>query len=166
MYRVATGAWELIETREEAAETDVPLGILDASTYTRRRVKLAQGDLLVLYTDALMEATSKAGHTLGTGGLLGLMRQIDTTDAAAITTALLARVRDFAQSDLDDDATIMVLTRNAIPPVRGSVATGVATTARLAKELATSLTRATSFAWPQFRRDNLLGAYFERFNRR
>ena len=60
------------------------------------------------------------------------MRQMNREFAAA----LLARVRAYAQSDLDDDATIMLLKLNTIPPVRGSLAKGLETTARLAKEFA------------------------------
>jgi hypothetical protein len=151
---------------EDSAEANVPLGILDASTYTRQRVKLAQGDLLVLYTDALMEATSKAGTTLGTRGLLAMAQQLDGRDVGKVTTTLMERVRAFAGGELDDDATIMVLTRNSIPTAKGSLATGLATTARLAKDLIASMSGKKTFAWPEVRVDNVLGAYFERFNKR
>ena len=166
-YRAATRSWELVEADvEDSAEANVPLGILDASTYTRQRVKLAQGDLLVLYTDALMEATSKAGTTSGTRGLLAMAQQLDGRDVGKVTTTLMERVRAFAGGELDDDATIMVLTRNSIPTAKGSLATGLATTARLAKDLIASMSGKKTFAWPEVRVDNVLGAYFERFNKR
>lgn len=166
-YRAATQSWELVEARaDDADDANVPLGILDATTYTRQRVKLGRGDLLVLYTDALMEATSKSGTTLGTRGLLALAQRLDIRDPAKLTTALIERVREFVGGELDDDATIMVLTRNNIPPVEGSLSRGFATTVRLAKELVASVAGRAGFAWPEARVDNLLGAYFERFNKR
>jgi hypothetical protein len=60
------------------------------------------------------------------------MRQMNREFAAA----LLARVRAYAQSDLDDDATLMLLKLNMVPPVQGSIAKGLETTARLAEEFA------------------------------
>ena len=80
--------------------------------------------------------------------------------------ALLARVRAYAQSDLDDDATIMLLKLNTIPPVQGSIAKGLESTARLAKEFAQSLFTRAGFAWPEVRKHNLLGSYFGRFNKK
>lgn len=166
LYRAATRVWELVEAKSDEAESNVPLGILESGTYTRQQLRLAQGDVLVLYTDALMEATSKTGTTLGTRGLLALVQDMEIADAGRLTRMLMDRVRAFAGSELDDDATIMALTRNSVPAAAGSLASGLASTARLAKEFAASLVGATGFAWPQARVDNVLGAYFERFNRR
>jgi phosphoserine phosphatase RsbU/P len=166
LYRAATDAWELVEARSsDDATTDVPLGILDASTYTRQRVGLRRGDLLVLYTDALMEASS-GGTALGTRGLLDIARGVDVGDAKGVTSALLQGVRQKAGSELDDDATVMVLQLNAIPPVQGSLARGLATSGRLIKEFVTAPFRRERFAWPEVRADNLLGAYFERWNKK
>jgi hypothetical protein len=105
-------------------------------------------------------------HLLGTTGLLDIVTQLNTQDPGELAATLLARVRAYAQSDLDDDATIMLLKLNTIPPVRGSIAKGLETTARLAKEFAQSLFTRAGFAWPEVRKDNLLGSYFDRFNKK
>lgn len=178
LYRSATRTWSVLAaTAQMSDDADVPLGILDTSTYTRQQVRLQRDDLLVLYTDALVEAPAsvQAAHgdtrrMLGTSGLLELARELDVSDAAAVTTSLLARVRAFAGlkdgGELDDDATLMVLKLNAIPPVRGSLATGLATTGRLLKEFVTAPFRRERFAWPQLRVDNFVGSFVDRFNRR
>ena len=173
LYRSATRTWSVLAaTAPVNDDADVPLGILDTSTYTRQQVRLQRDDLLVLYTDALVEASPNARRSsdrremLGTSGLLALARELDVSDAAAVTTSLLDRVRAFAGGELDDDATLMVLKLNAIPPVRGSFATGLATTGRLVKKFVTAPFRRETFAWPQLRVDNFLGSFVDRFNRR
>ncbi len=50
---------------ERLRATGLPFGLFPGSTFTVRRAELAPGDLLVLYTDGLSEATDERGSEYG-----------------------------------------------------------------------------------------------------
>src|SRR4030095_15021333 len=58
-------------TEETAVLRGIPLGLLPDVSYQRVIVKPEPGDLFVLYSDGVSEATNPAGKDLGTTGTLG-----------------------------------------------------------------------------------------------
>lgn len=122
LYRAETGRWSLL-TEPAGAESSVvqglPLGIISKTQYRQFAVTLGRGDLIVAYTDALIEARGEDGAMLGEQGLLSLVDSmrvgvpshfgldlIDAIDRAAEATA----------DSRDDDLTVLVLHHNAINP--------------------------------------------------
>ena len=116
-YRAARGEWSWVESRGASvrgAVTGAALGLLDDVSYVRRVLRPQLGDLLVLHTDGVFEATSEADDQLGREGLMNLVRTLDTSSAAAFGRNLLSALRRFRGSSVaTDDETIIVLERVA-----------------------------------------------------
>lgn len=120
LYRAAESRWIAIDASipgavAESASRDVgirnlPLGIIEPAGYEQVAFPIAAGDMLVLYTDALLEAADPTGKMLGEAGLLDLLTRLGPGDpevlAKAIHEAVLARRGGAA---LDDDATVAVM---------------------------------------------------------
>ncbi len=117
LYRVASGRWTLLEQGTENAEhgvTNLPLGLIDETSYDQVEVALDKGDVVVFYTDALIEAGDESGHFLGEQGLLEVVRGLDPGDPSSMGPALLDGVARHRQGEAaDDDVTLLVLHHNA-----------------------------------------------------
>ena len=80
-------------------------------------VKLAKGDLVLIYTDAMIEAESPHGERLGVAGLLKLVRCIDAQEPEKFCSLLLKCVATFrGHKPPDDDFTILLLHLPRLPP--------------------------------------------------
>ena len=131
LFRAAKGGWELLDARtrgvvagrgaddEGVGIAGLPLGILDPTEYEQFAVPLEKGDLVVLYTDAFIEAADAAGSLLGEEGLLAMAGGLSEEERGDVAGSLhrLARAR-VGGGPLDDDATVIVLTHNAENPPR------------------------------------------------
>ncbi len=172
IYRAARGSWEALdpapgERAAGGAPSDLPLGIMEGVAYARSRVAMSRGDLALLYTDALPEARAPDGSFLGVAGLVRMLNGLGPTPAAEVIPRLMQELTAFRGGrPLDDDATMLLLSRNALRIPRGSVLLGLKTSARLAWELMRSIRPGGCFARPELRRDNIAGAWLDRFNRR
>ncbi len=101
---------------------NIPFGIVMRTEYVQFAIQLAKGDIIVIYTDALVEARNPHGKCLGQEGLLALARQQDTDRPQDLNGALLnavAKYRGGAPSE--DDETLLVLHHNAANPRRPSL---------------------------------------------
>ncbi len=174
LYRARTNAWAALQAEhaggkgKETATTgdDLPLGIMDASTYGRFRVRLAPGDVLAVYTDGFIEARNVRGEFLGEQGLLDALAGLDVNKPETIAPTAYDRVRAFAGGGpLDDDATILVLRLNDLAVPRGSILLGLKVSLQMTVDFLKSfLPGGKRFGFPELRKDNILGAYFNRFN--
>jgi serine phosphatase RsbU (regulator of sigma subunit) len=117
-FRAADGTWSLFipEAAGPGQLANLPLGLDDETHYGATRLKLGRGDLVVFYTDALIEAADGAGQLLGEAGLLEAARRLDPPSGSpdAIGRALLDSVaRHRGQRPAEDDVTLVVLYHNA-----------------------------------------------------
>ena len=115
-----------------ARVANLPLGIIEPTDYHQFAVKLEKGDLVLLYTDALIEAANPRGVRLGEAGLLRLAEQLEIMDPEQTGRALLKKVdewRDHAEPD--DDQTLIVMRHNASDPPRMTVTQALKSTARM-----------------------------------
>ena len=80
------------DTFAELGATGPPLGIAPDVTYTERRVELAPGSVIVLYTDGIVEARNKAGAFFGLPALREIVRQQAKGSPHDVTAALLRAV--------------------------------------------------------------------------
>ncbi len=113
-YRAARGEWELLgdASPSETGDIGLPLGLIDGTSYVQTAVRLLPGDLLLLYTDALTEATSPAGEMLEIEGLLKLAGDLPVDSPIAAGQALLKAVENYrAGAPSADDQTLVVLQR-------------------------------------------------------
>jgi serine phosphatase RsbU (regulator of sigma subunit) len=148
---------------DSSGPSDLPLGVLDQTSYSRASLTLDRGDLLLLYTDALIETLLPDGTLLGQQGLLATVRTLNPADPAQLAKSLAAEVDRLHQGPPDDDATILLVRPNSLRP-RGSLKTGMTAGLRLAREFLASLTGKGPFAWPELKLRNFLGAFFDSAN--
>ncbi|MBI2955748.1 MAG: serine/threonine-protein phosphatase [Acidobacteria bacterium] len=114
-YRAGVGQWELLDDKTfypEAALTGLPLGLIAGTNYLQTAFRLLPGDLLILYSDALSEASEPDGEQLGPQGLLELARRVPVDSARAAAGGLLAGVERYRSGQpSQDDQTVLVLQR-------------------------------------------------------
>jgi sigma-B regulation protein RsbU (phosphoserine phosphatase) len=92
--------------------TGTPLGLLPDASYSRTIVKPEPGDLIVLYSDGVSEATDPSGEELGRDRLMAMARGLDSSHAEQFGTELAHAVRVFRGGVTpQDDETIIVLER-------------------------------------------------------
>ena len=121
-YRAARDEWRWLETTRTSVTTrlaGIPLGLLADIQYDRVVVRPRSGDLIVLYSDGVSEATNPAAEELGRDGLMNLVRGLDHSNAeifGGLLTAALRRYRD--GTDAADDETVIVL--QPVTPLRGT----------------------------------------------
>jgi serine phosphatase RsbU (regulator of sigma subunit) len=120
-YRAADREWGLLD-RDLAVAGNLPLGLDDASPYNQFTVGLGLGDLVVVYTDAFIEAVDPSGDMLGESGLLDIARRLDPSTCEAVGPALVAAVaRHRHHRPADDDVTLLVVRHTAAGPRRVSL---------------------------------------------
>ena len=123
-YRAKDRTWEILTAvpSDAPGAANLPLGIDDDSPYDQFSVVLDTGDLVVIYTDALVEAHVADGAMLGEEGLLQIARNLPVDDPAQIGPGLLADVdRHRGGEPADDDVTLLVLRHTNAGPRRLSV---------------------------------------------
>ena len=82
-------------------------------------IRLEPSDIVVMYTDALMEASDASGRQLGERGLLDMAALLSAVERAEVARTLHDRVLLHARAGpLDDDATLMALHHTAENPAR------------------------------------------------
>ncbi|MDX2118187.1 MAG: PP2C family protein-serine/threonine phosphatase [Planctomycetota bacterium] len=119
LYRAAEKQWSVAGTASSLSEQprNLPLGVLDDTGYDETKIKLAAGDLVLFYTDSMMEARDAEGRMLGEQGLLRLLAQLtaEGVSAAGLPRALFDRVHA-AGSEPSDDVTLLLLRPNTLSP--------------------------------------------------
>lgn len=87
------------------------LGATAVGGYENHQAVLAEGDLLVLYTDGLLEARSPAGETFGSARLLETVHRHAGEKTERLPEALFMSAFSFAEGRLADDIAIVALRR-------------------------------------------------------
>ena len=109
----------------------MPLGVLDATDYELFDVRLRVGDLVLCYTDSLVESRDADGRMLGQGGLLEVVRSLDVSDPAVLIPALLEAVAARGGTGvLADDVTLLLFRPNGPGQARPLSPAGAGAAAR------------------------------------
>ena len=99
-------------TVAELGPTGVPLGLLAAAPYSAGTIDLAPGDLLVLYTDGIVEAADPDGEEYGLERLKRLCARHRAGTSAALAAALDRDLLEFVRgTPFADDRTVVLAKR-------------------------------------------------------
>ena len=103
LYR-ANGTIERLQTG------GVPLGLLRNTSYQCGHTKLGSGDVLVVFTDGLIEAENAKEEEYGEGRMLGMLQGRSRLPASEILKVLMASADQFvANAPQHDDITCLVM---------------------------------------------------------
>jgi sigma-B regulation protein RsbU (phosphoserine phosphatase) len=90
----------------------VILGILPGAKYESKRVRLAKGDVLVMFSDGVTEAPNPQGEEYGEARLANLVAELAAQPAAEIVEAIHKSVHEFSEgAPPSDDITVVVARR-------------------------------------------------------
>jgi phosphoserine phosphatase RsbU/P len=168
-YDARKKAWEVLKDaadRRSEGLANIPLGIAEPTLYDQITFRLARNDLVLIYTDSLIEASAPNGRQLGEAGLLAMLNGLDAKTPERLIPALLEAVEAYAGAPPKDDITVLLLRPNAFKP-RPSAAMAMKATVRIAATCFGVLKRgAPPIPWPQFTVASIFGAVFRRANGR
>jgi sigma-B regulation protein RsbU (phosphoserine phosphatase) len=96
--------------------TDLPIGMFCSGRFSSRIVRLAAGDLVLLYTDGLPEAQNALGVEYGIERIGALAASASVTPKASVDACLRDLAAFRGASGTDDDLTILAISRlQAVP---------------------------------------------------
>lgn len=84
-----------------------PAGLFAEAVYQAEAIQLFPGDLLLAYTDGVVEAVNRAGEEWGAEGLLAAVKRCPTRRPERIVDAAFAALDEFSGDHQTDDATIL-----------------------------------------------------------
>jgi serine phosphatase RsbU (regulator of sigma subunit) len=93
-------------------EAQMVLGVASNVPYANDRAQLEIGDLLLMYTDGLVEARSSSGEPYGYRRLLTAVESLSEEPASSIPESLFMDVFSFAEGHVVDDAAILAVRRS------------------------------------------------------
>jgi sigma-B regulation protein RsbU (phosphoserine phosphatase) len=97
---------------ESLSEGGLLLGVLPDAAYVNGSVELRAGDVLLLYSDGLIESPNEHGEEFGIPRLQDYLRQSRNDSADAMLFSLLGAVQDFAATcSLVDDMSLIIVAR-------------------------------------------------------
>ena len=99
---------------ESLSEGGLLLGVTSDAVYHSARVQLGPDDILLVYSDGIIESLNEAGDEFGYARLREHLRLAHTQSADAILFSVLGAVQDFAGTrPLMDDMTLAVVRRTS-----------------------------------------------------
>jgi phosphoserine phosphatase RsbU/P len=112
------GHWPPLVVREGSVvpveTTGLPVGTFYSTSYTSRRVKLAKGEAIVLYTDGLTEARDRSDREYGSERLAHVLKSTSAmVPRSVVDTCLEDLAVHLGGAPMRDDLTMMVVRRAA-----------------------------------------------------
>jgi sigma-B regulation protein RsbU (phosphoserine phosphatase) len=89
-----------------------PVGLFPDSTYEEGSVQLGSGDLILAYTDGVIESLNPSHCEWGTEGLRVAATEGDAESAGEMVEAIMHSMDSFSHSCQTDDATVAVIRVN------------------------------------------------------
>jgi serine phosphatase RsbU (regulator of sigma subunit) len=102
-----------VDGRAEAlAEGGTLLGVVSETSFDHGRVELGAGDVLLAFSDGLLESCNNADEEFGSARLEAQLRLVRSGSAEAVLFSMLGAVQDFASPHpLMDDTSLVVVRR-------------------------------------------------------
>ena len=92
---------------QEVLQNGLILAAFDSPPYANATQRLKSGDRVLLHTDGIVEAASRAGEFFGQEALSALLRQTPGIAPADAADRIISVVQQWAVSQ-DDDLTVLV----------------------------------------------------------
>ena len=96
------------ESIQHLSSTCTVLGLLENWQSQVAEVQLKAGDLFVLYTDGITEATNAEGEEFGEERLVATLRRLSRLSPAEVMEGVVHEVRQFSRGEQQDDITLVV----------------------------------------------------------
>jgi hypothetical protein len=155
LYRARERQWRLLED----AAGGLPLGVIELAEYGQVGFELEPGDLVLCYTDSLIEAKGASGDMLGPAGLAEIVRGIGARSPAEFIPALLAEIASKHPGNLDgDDVTVLLFTPNRATRKVGFFQRAGAPLRLLGAMVSALRPGGQPVPWPDFKLANIGGA--------
>ena len=110
-YRASKKRWVHLDPEElkDNGPGNLPLGILNESSYPGRIIPTEPGDMFLLYSDAFIESVSRSNQFLGIEGVLELLNQTSHLSPNEVIPLMREQIGSMAAGNLlDDDATMIL----------------------------------------------------------
>ena len=172
IYSARDQKWRLLEIlRDESGHlcgpSDLPLGIFEDGTYAELELTLDVGDLILFYTDALIESRSAEGELLGSQSFLEIVSQMDGAHPELLLDQIVSKVTTLYPSNLNDDDVTLLLFRATGADTQIPIENRVLAPFRLLKGMLDSLwSGGRGMPLPEFSLANLGGPVISSLNHR
>jgi sigma-B regulation protein RsbU (phosphoserine phosphatase) len=93
---------------ERLASTSTVIGLFPGWQCVTRRITLAPGDLLVIYTDGVTEANNAAGEEFGEARLIETVRACCSLPPKDLVATIQNAVQTFSPGEQSDDLTLVI----------------------------------------------------------
>ncbi len=158
--------WRYLENEEEerppgSIPRDVPLGVVDDVIYSELRCQLHPMDLILCYSDALVETMGQGSARKGQEFLLSWLAQADAENPQE----LIAKLTREVEAMTDDDLTIMVFRPRNDRPWEGLRNKLLAPAHMMCGLISALRHRDRPIPWPEVSIANLGGALIGALNR-
>jgi serine phosphatase RsbU (regulator of sigma subunit) len=115
-YQSAKKEWTYL-IPAEAGSANVPWGIVDSVDYEQFAVRLKVDDLVLCYTDSLIEARDADGELIGPAGLLKLMNEIEGWSPKTLVQRIIDELDQRGEGAVKrDDVTCLLFRPNGLRP--------------------------------------------------
>jgi sigma-B regulation protein RsbU (phosphoserine phosphatase) len=94
---------------ETTTARGIVLGVESSTFYEQEELLLGRGDIFVVYTDGLTEATNERGELYTIERLRDFLVEHRTESAAELAESIFQAVKAYSGGELRDDATVLVL---------------------------------------------------------
>lgn len=99
---------------ESLSQGGLLLGVAAGALFVQGSARLQPGDVLVAYSDGILDSVNSAGENYGYERLRKQLREMAKSSAEPLLFSLLGAVQDFADGcPLEDDMSVVVVRRNA-----------------------------------------------------
>jgi sigma-B regulation protein RsbU (phosphoserine phosphatase) len=86
----------------------VALGVVDPVAYTENSIVLESGDLVVVYSDGVTDATSRSGEVFGRDRIVAILERGECRTAESAVRAIAGAAESFEEGTAQsDDVTVI-----------------------------------------------------------
>lgn len=166
LYHAATKQWKFAVSSDSRTATNLPLGIDNLKDWAQFGLRLDVGDLVLCYTDSLIESRDAQGELLGTVGLLDIVDTLDVSDPKSVIPSLLRAIASRHVGNLgDDDVTALLFRPNGLAPQVPLKQKFCAPLRVIRGVMGSVLPAGAPAPWPEMSLPNIGGAMFRSLNR-